>query len=160
MFQDILYRLKNCVYISMCYIPCNTFLKKQPPLCDISRKEMTCWSNKGHQVIHKRIKWSGDIFQNVLLVNGILSVYFKARVESTCSAESSVCHCATGLRGFDSMSAQCRSWFPVASHPRKIFPMASFLLTLSWSHTETTNWTLCADKVERENVYSQHQNYF
>lgn len=121
---------------------------KRFPFCYMFKKDIICWSKKWHQV--KR--WNS---QKVLLVNGILSVCFRAKVESTCSAESSVCHWATGLRGFDSMSAQCRNWFPVASHPRKIFPMASFLLTLSWSHTEITNWTLCADRVEGGNIYSQ-----
>lgn len=77
--------------------------------------------------------------QKTLLVKGILILCFSARVESTCSADSRECHWATGRRGLDSMSAQWRSWFPVESQPRKIFPMASFLLSWSWSHTEITS---------------------
>lgn len=82
-------------------------------------------------------------FQKALFVKGIFSVFFKASVVSTCSEESNVCHWATGLRGLDSISAQWRSWFPVASQPRYILPIASFLLILSWSHTEMTSWTFC-----------------
>lgn len=76
-----------------------------------------------------------------LLARGIF--FFRVRVELTCSADSRLCHWATGRRGLDNMSAQCLSWFPEASQPRKIFPMASFRVMASWSQTEITRFTLC-----------------
>lgn len=79
-------------------------------------------------------------FSISLLGTGIF--FFRVRAELTCWADSRLCHWATGRRGLDNMSAQCLSWFPMASQPRKIFPMGSFLVTASWSQTEITRCTL------------------
>lgn len=56
---------------------------------------------------------------------------FMPTTASTSSSGCSVCHWAMGLRGLASMSDQWRNSAPVALHPTKTFPIASFLPSLS-----------------------------
>lgn len=85
-----------------------------------------------------------------LLASGIF--FFRVRVELICWEDSRLCHWATGRRGLDNMSAQCLSWFPAASQPRKILPMASFRVIASWSQTEITRLTLCGQREQQSKI--------
>lgn len=87
-----------------------------------------------------------------LLASGIL--FFRVRLELICWDDSRLCHWATGRRGLDNISAQCLSWFPAASQPRNIFPMASFRVTASWSQTEITKFTLCGQGEELSSIHN------
>lgn len=92
-------------------------------------------------------------YKGSLLASGIF--FFRVKLELICWDDNRLCHWATGRRGLDSMSAQCLSWFPAASQPKKIFPMASFRVTASWSQTDITRFTLCGQAEEVSNIQNE-----